>query len=95
MKPNETYYIKRLQNDLKIIWDDPQIENRTKWQLLDNALTQLTLIDEPELLSSIQEYFTEKDKLQKELEKHTKEQHRLMEQYQTNMQETYEELMKL
>lgn len=95
MNEYEKYFLKRIQNDLTIVWDDTTIEPRTKWQLLDNAITQLTLIQDPDLLKSIQEYFTEKEELQKELEKLQKEQHKHMEQYQTNMQETYEELKKL
>jgi len=95
MNEYEKYFLKRIQNDLTIVWDDTTIEPRTKWQLLDNAITQLTLIQDPDLLKSIQEYFTEKEELQKKLEKLQKEQHKHMEQYQTNMQETYEELKKL
>ena len=58
MNEHDTYYLKRIQNDLRLIWDDTTIEPRTKWQLLDNALTQIILIHEPKLLASIQEYFT-------------------------------------
>ena len=95
MNEHDTYYLKRIQNDLRLIWDDTTIEPRTKWQLLDNALTQIILIHEPKLLASIQEYFTEKERLQKELEKLQKEQHTLMDKYTNNMQETYTEFMKL
>lgn len=95
MNENETFYLKRIQTDLKTIWDDTTIELRTKHQLLDNAIQQLILINDPELLVSIKEYFTEKEQLQKQIEKLQKEQHHLMDQYTQNMQETYEELQKL
>lgn len=95
MNEHDTYYLKRIQNDLHLVWEDTTIEPQTKWQLLDNALTQIILIQEPKLLASIQEYFTEKERLQKELEKLQKEQHTLMDKYTNNMQETYTEFMKL
>lgn len=95
MNENETYYLKRIQNDLKIIWDDASMELRAKHQLLDNALQQLILIPDPTLLESIKEYFTEKETLLKQIEKLHKEQQKLIETYQNNMQETYVELMKL
>jgi len=95
MNTNETYYLKRIQADLKTIWNDTTVEHRTKWQLLDNALTQLTIINDEKLLTNIKTYFDERDTLQKDLEKLQKDQHKLMETYAQNMQETYEELLKL
>ena len=95
MDDYEKYYLKRIQTDLRIIWNDPKIEHRTKWQLLDNALNQLTLIKDPSLLKNIQQHFKEQDTVQKELEKYQKEEHHLLDTYAQNMQETYEELQKL
>jgi hypothetical protein len=95
MDENEKLKIKRIQHDIRVVWNEPTIEEAAKHRTLNDSMLQLIDIKDTVLFEGIQEYFTKMDTLEKELERLEKERNKLLLDYRENMQETYNELMKL
>jgi len=95
MDEHNTLFIERIKNDLIEIVEAGTTEPQTTWALIDNALTQLILIKDKEITSTIQEYFKEQTNIKKEIKNHQDTQEKLAKKYADNVKNMYEEIKKL